>query len=93
MTAAAETPEGVLDASRLASVISPLRRVLLASARAAEHLPEIPDAQVEVIRALPRGVVSSPGELAEIAASYKRAAGFHPDILNARPSLTPEQTR
>jgi hypothetical protein len=26
-------------------------------------------------------------ELAEIAASYKRAAGFHPDLLNARPSL------
>ena len=39
--------------------------MLLASARAAEHLPEIPDAQVEVIRALPRGVVSSPGELAD----------------------------
>ena len=51
-------------AARLAALISPLRRVLLASARAAEHLPEIPDAQVEVIRALPRGVVSSPGELA-----------------------------
>lgn len=29
-------------------------------------------------------------ELAEIAASYKRAAGFHPDILNTRPTLTPE---
>ena len=29
-------------------------------------------------------------ELAEIAASYKRAAGFHPDVLNARASLTPE---
>lgn len=28
-------------------------------------------------------------ELAEIAAGYKRAAGFHPDVLNARPSLTP----
>ena len=26
-------------------------------------------------------------ELAEIAASYKRAAGFHPEVLNARPSL------
>lgn len=26
-------------------------------------------------------------ELVEIAASYKRAAGFHPDVLNARPSL------
>ena len=27
-------------------------------------------------------------ELAEIAASYKRAAGFHPDLLNARESLS-----
>ncbi|MGZ0712650.1 flavin-dependent oxidoreductase (plasmid) [Coraliomargarita sp. W4R53] len=26
-------------------------------------------------------------ELIEIAASYKRAAGFHPDVLNARPTL------
>lgn len=59
------TQSEALDAARLAAVISPLRRVLLASARAAEHLPEIPDAQVEVIRALPRGVVSSPGELAD----------------------------
>lgn len=35
------------------------------------------------------GEVFSPGELADIAASYKRAAGFHPDALNNRPSLTP----
>jgi 2-polyprenyl-6-methoxyphenol hydroxylase-like FAD-dependent oxidoreductase len=27
-------------------------------------------------------------ELAEIAAGYKRAAGFHPDELDARPSLS-----
>jgi DNA-binding MarR family transcriptional regulator len=54
-----------LDAARLASVISPLRRTLLAAARAAEHLPEIPDAQIEIIRALPRGTVAGPGELAE----------------------------
>jgi DNA-binding MarR family transcriptional regulator len=53
-----------LDAARLASVISPLRRTLLAAARAAEHLPEIPDAQIEIIRALPRGTVAAPGELA-----------------------------
>ncbi|MGV9212788.1 MarR family winged helix-turn-helix transcriptional regulator [Micromonospora sp. RB23] len=54
-----------LDAARLASVISPLRRTLLAAARAAEHLPEIPDAQIEIVRALPRGTVAGPGELAE----------------------------
>lgn len=53
-----------LDAARLAAVISPLRRTLLAAARAAEHLPEIPDAQIEVVRALPRDTVSTPGELA-----------------------------
>jgi len=27
------------------------------------------------------------------AALSLRAAGFHPDMLNARPSLTPEHTR
>jgi 2-polyprenyl-6-methoxyphenol hydroxylase-like FAD-dependent oxidoreductase len=31
-------------------------------------------------------------ELAEIAAAYKRAAGFQPDVLNARPSLSPAVT-
>ncbi|MGI5218489.1 MarR family winged helix-turn-helix transcriptional regulator [Nocardia sp. CA-290969] len=53
-----------LDAARLAAVISPLRRTLLAAARAAEQLPEIPDAQIEVIRALPAGTVTTSGELA-----------------------------
>lgn len=32
--------------------------------------------------------VISAEELAEIAADYKRAAGFHPDVLNAQSSLT-----
>ncbi|BBH67769.1 hypothetical protein ACTI_44540 [Actinoplanes sp. OR16] len=54
-----------VDAARLAAVISPLRRTLLAAARAAENLPEIPDAQIEIIRALPRGAVAGPGELAD----------------------------
>jgi 2-polyprenyl-6-methoxyphenol hydroxylase-like FAD-dependent oxidoreductase len=35
------------------------------------------------------GEVFAEGELAEIAAGYKRAAGFHPDALNDRPSLSP----
>jgi hypothetical protein len=35
------------------------------------------------------GDIFAVGELAEIAAAYKRAAGFHPDVLNSRPSLTP----
>ncbi|WP_345497377.1 flavin-dependent oxidoreductase [Nocardia callitridis] len=33
--------------------------------------------------------VLSPQELTEIATGYKKAAGFHPEALNARPSLTP----
>lgn len=53
-----------LEAGRLAAVISPLRRALLAAAREREDLPDIPDAQIEVIRALPRGTVSSPSGLA-----------------------------
>jgi hypothetical protein len=32
--------------------------------------------------------VISHGELEEIARSYKRTAGFDPEILNTRPSLT-----
>ena len=53
-----------VDAVRLAAVISPLRRTLLAAARSVQRLPEIPDSQVEVIRALPRGT-AHPGALAE----------------------------
>ena len=53
------------DAGRLAAVVSPLRRALLAAAREREGLPDIPDAQIEVLRSLPRGAVASPGGLAE----------------------------
>ncbi|MEU4311563.1 MarR family transcriptional regulator [Nocardia sp. NPDC024068] len=53
------------DPARLAAVISPLRRTLLAAARAAEKLPEIPDAQIEILRALAPGTAVAPGELAE----------------------------
>lgn len=58
-------PMSDFDPARLAAVISPLRRTLLAAARRAENLPEIPDAQIEIIRALPRGTATTPGELAE----------------------------
>ncbi len=54
-----------LDATRLAAVISPLRRALLAAARDREDLPDIADAQIEVVRALPRGTVASPSGLAQ----------------------------
>jgi DNA-binding MarR family transcriptional regulator len=55
-----------VDAARLAAVISPLRRTLLSTTRASVHLPELPDAQIEILRVLPRGVRRAPGELAEV---------------------------
>ena len=54
-----------VDAARLAALISPLRRALLSSVREREQLPEIPDAQIEVIRLLPRGTIVSPSALAD----------------------------
>ncbi|MEZ2371407.1 MarR family winged helix-turn-helix transcriptional regulator [Arthrobacter sp. RCC_34] len=54
----------IVDAARLAAVVSPLRRTLLTVTRARADLPDIPDAQVEILRALPRGTAISPGELA-----------------------------
>jgi DNA-binding MarR family transcriptional regulator len=54
-----------LDAGRLAAVISPLRRALLAAAREREALPEISDAQIEVLRALPRESSATPSALAD----------------------------
>ncbi|WP_344094864.1 flavin-dependent oxidoreductase [Microbacterium deminutum] len=53
----------------------PERVMLLAHERAPEGFADIHD-------------VISADELAEISAGYKRAAGFHPDLLNERPSLT-----
>ncbi|WP_295126842.1 helix-turn-helix domain-containing protein [uncultured Leifsonia sp.] len=53
-----------LDSRRLAALISPIRRNLLALTRETEGLPDVPDSQVEVLRALPRGTVSTPSELA-----------------------------
>ncbi len=51
------------DAARLAAVISPLRRALAAAARQRDQLPHLPDSHVDVIHALPRGTVRSPGDL------------------------------
>lgn len=51
------------DAARLAAVISPLRRALAAAARQRDQLPHLPDSHIDVIRALPRGAVRSPGDL------------------------------
>lgn len=54
-----------IDVARLNALISPLRRGLLRAARTAEHLPDIPDAQIEVLRALPTGTTRSPAMIAE----------------------------
>lgn len=56
--------EGADEIVRLSAIISPLRRGLLRAARRTERLPDIPDAQIEVLRALPVGLTRSPGELA-----------------------------
>ena len=54
---------------RLAAVISPLRRTLLTAARERGGLPDIPDAQIEVVRALlgpsGGGAGHGPAELAQ----------------------------
>jgi len=53
-----------LDAARLAAVISPLRRALLAAVRADAGLPELPEAQIDVLRTLPRGTARGPAQIA-----------------------------
>lgn len=53
-----------VDPARLAAVISPLRRALLAATRAEADLPELPEAQIDVIRALPRDSAKGPAEIA-----------------------------
>ncbi|GAA2445154.1 hypothetical protein GCM10009857_06190 [Agromyces soli] len=60
----AGSADGSAELARLNLVVSPLRRALLKGARAAAELPDIPDAQIELLRAVPRGVQKSPGELA-----------------------------
>lgn len=69
-----------LDAARLAAVISPLRRALLAATRAEARLPELSDAQIDVIRALPRGTSRGP---AEIAARLRLSRSTVSNLLGA----------
>lgn len=52
------------DPARLAAVISPLRRALLAATRAEAGLPELAEAQIDVLRTLPRGTLRGPAEIA-----------------------------
>jgi DNA-binding MarR family transcriptional regulator len=51
-------------AAHLSSQLSPLRRALLRSTRAAANLPDLPDAQVEALRVLVQDGPMAPGELA-----------------------------
>lgn len=51
--------------ARLNGAILPLRRALVKLARSDVRLPELPDSQIELLRALPSGAVRPPGELAE----------------------------
>lgn len=87
----------IVDAARLAAVISPLRRTLLTVTRARADLPDIPDAQVEILRALPRGTVTSPGELASALGLRKSsvsnllASMERSGLISRRPS--PEDRR
>lgn len=53
-----------VDAARLAGAISSLRRILLSAARDTARLPEIPDAQIEILRTLFRQAPLGSGELA-----------------------------
>ncbi len=48
-------------ARRLSDRIGPFRRTLLRTSRAVADLPDIPDAQVEVLRALAAGAAAAPG--------------------------------
>lgn len=54
-----------LDAARFAAVISPLRRALLAATRADADLPELSEAQIDVLRTLPRGTSRGSAEIAD----------------------------
>lgn len=54
-----------VDAARLATIISPLRRALHQASRAAGSLPELPESHIQVIRALLGGAAQAPSELAE----------------------------
>lgn len=53
-----------VDPARLAAVISPLRRALLAATRAEAGLPELSEPQIDIIRALPRHTARGPAEIA-----------------------------
>ena len=95
-----------VDPARLSGVISPLRRALLTAARAAGDLPEIPDSQIQVIRALPHGTALAPSDLAEslhldrstvsnLLASMQRAALIErrPDEADGRRVLVSTSER
>ncbi|GAA4675604.1 MarR family winged helix-turn-helix transcriptional regulator [Frondihabitans cladoniiphilus] len=58
------TPDDAATAALLVRDVGPLRRALAKAARAAADLPDLPDAQIEVIRELAASGPQSPGDLA-----------------------------
>ncbi|MCJ1715813.1 MarR family winged helix-turn-helix transcriptional regulator [Curtobacterium sp. VKM Ac-2922] len=63
MTPRTPDPDLPLAARLLSAEIGPLRRALLTTARRSGALPEIPDAQIEVLRRLDEDGWSSPTQL------------------------------
>ncbi|MFJ2842952.1 MarR family transcriptional regulator [Streptomyces griseofuscus] len=62
---ATEAPEAARVAAGLGGLLGPLRRAVLRATRKAERLPDLPEAQIELLRALsssPEGL--SPGAAA-----------------------------
>jgi DNA-binding MarR family transcriptional regulator len=53
------------DAARLGRLTGPLRRAVLRSVRVAADLPDLPEAQIEVLRALAAETSLASGDLAE----------------------------
>ncbi|WP_200932821.1 MarR family winged helix-turn-helix transcriptional regulator [Williamsia sp. Leaf354] len=60
----ASAPSTSQIATDLGRVIGPLRRAILRSARSAEGLPDLPDAHIQVLRALAERSPQTSGELA-----------------------------
>jgi DNA-binding MarR family transcriptional regulator len=59
------TPDLAAAASDFSALLRNLWRTLVRTTRAAEHLPELPESQVDALRALTRAGSMTPGELAE----------------------------
>lgn len=61
------------ESARLAALISPLRRSLLALGRERDDLPDLPDAQIEIIRLVLADGPQSPAGIAEALGASRSA--------------------